>query len=246
MKKVKYVFIAIAFLVMASCSREIPKEIRIDVAQLNIEGKTAYVVHADTTAIVLERDSVVNEESGLYDVRTNLTLVLDSIYSTDQLLDTLTLKLLSADGELLGTLQPTDSLIADSLIAFLGKAVGKAKVVAFKGQMAGESILKLQEGGKLSFAGFSFLFADPQVSKKLNEYRKHLDALLQIGKEAQHNTSRDPFSGFVYAIALGQVLQKAETIDKQLLKIQDKMTPLQRERYNAYHKEMMSYDMRRR
>lgn len=246
MKKMKYLLMAIAFLAMASCSREIPRAVRIDATQLNIQGKTAYVVHADTTAIVLERDSVVNEESGLYDVRTSLTLVLDSTYSTDQLLDTLTLKLQSADGEQLGMLQPADSLIADSLIAFLGKTAGKTKVVAFKGQMAGESILKLQEGGTLSFDGFSFLFADPQASKKLDEYRKHLDALLQIGKEAQQNASRDPFSGFAYAIALGQVLQKTETIDKQLLKMPTRMTPLQRERYNAYHKEMMSYDMRRR
>ena len=246
MRNWRYFLIAIAIMVTASCSWEIPKEVRIDSAQLNIEGQTASMVHADTSAIVLVRDSVADEKSGLYRVETCVTLILDSIYSTDQLTDTLSLKLQSADGDLLGTLQLADSLTTDSLIAFLGKAVGGTQLIPFKGQMSGKSIVKLQEGGKMSFTGFSFLFADPQVNKKLNEYRKLLDAFLQVGKEAQQNASRNPFAGYIYAMVLGQMLQKAEAIDKQLLNLQSKMTPLQRERYNAYHKELMSYSTRRR
>lgn len=245
MRTTKYILMTIAVVLMAACNKEIPMEVSIDATQLGIEGETANMVHADTTAIILVRDSIADENSGLYEVRTNVTLILDSIYFTDQMLDTLELKLQSADGELLGKLQPVDSLLADSLMLFLRKATGNAKTINFKGQMDDKSILKLQDGGKLSFTGFSFLFADPQISKKLDEYRKHLNGFLQLGKEAQQGASRDPFSGFFYAMALGQVLQKAEAIDKQLQKNQDRMTPLQRKRYDAYHKEMISYNMRR-
>ena len=220
-------------------------ETRINASKLDIDGKTAHVVHADTADIVLLRDSLADESSGLFTVHTSLTLVLDSIYPTDQMEDSLALRLQTADGELLVTLMPTDSQIADSLVAYLQKGIGSMKEIAFEGLMDGESILKLQNGAKASFTGFSFLFADPEISKQIDDLRKGLNTLADICKEAQQASSRDMFSGFIYAAIIGEAVKQLDSIDKKLQKVKSQMTPHQLLRFEACHQELLSYDMRK-
>ena len=59
----------------------------------------------------------------------------------------------------------------------------------------------MAEGVKADMKGFSFLYADPTDTALLYEYRKGLDGLIDLAREAKQNTSRDPFSAFVYAMA---------------------------------------------
>lgn len=241
--KLLLVFCIIAIL-MTACRKEVPMEVQISTEQLTIEGKTAHVIHADTTNIVLHRDSSAKENSEFYTIHTSITLVLDSIYPTDKMEDSLTLKLQSADGQILATLLPIDSLLVESLIDYLQTEVGRTKEMVFEGEMDGMSILKLQEGAKVSLSGFSFLFADPTISKELDEYRKALDSLKQITMEAQQATSQDPLSGLFYAIAIGQVVKQINGFDKKLQQKKSKMTPYQLTRYDLYHGELQSYDMK--
>jgi len=248
MKKTgKFLMAAFGAILFAACVKEIPTEVRIGAEQLNIEGKTAGVVHADTADIVLMRDSIADEETGLYTVRTYVTLVLDSVYPTDQVEDTLRLQFASADGKALGTLLPTDSLINDSLIAYLQKGVGMARIVDFEGQMSGKDILALQENPQLSFKGFSFVFADPSITKDLNEYEALLKGLKEFLKEAGDyqksatNSINAGFGGFIYAMVIGKVLDKAEVLDRRLTAKKDRMSPLQLVRFESYRKEMQSF-----
>ena len=234
-----------------ACSKEVPMEVRIDSGQLDIEGKTAHVIHADTTSIVLVRDSIAEENNGLYTVRTSLTLVLDSIYPTDQMEDTLRLQFMASDGQILATFLPTDSLITDSLIVFLNEGIVKLITIDFGGKMDGNSILKLQDGARASFTGFSFLFANPKVTKMLDQYEKYLKAIREVCQEAglyrksAENSINAGFGGFIYLMVIGQAIQKTETLDKQIFAMKEQMTPLQTVRYDIYHKELLSYNLRR-
>ena len=90
--------------------------------QLEISGSLAGLVAADTTGLIIVRDSVANEATDtIYNVRTNVTLVLDSTFTADKMEEELLLNVLGADGSTLVSLAPTDSMIVDSLMAFLKK-----------------------------------------------------------------------------------------------------------------------------
>lgn len=243
MKKGWFLVVATVVMLITACSIEVPMELRINTKQVSIEGNTARAIHTDTADIVLIRDSIADEASGLYCVRTSVDIVLDSIFYTDQMEDSLTLKFLSADGDEQVTMFPTDSLISDTLTAFLQNKVGERVSVFFEGKMSGKSILKLQEGGKVVLAGFSFIYADPKITKTVNDYYNRIQAIRTIIEKARTNPERmKSMEGFVIVLTLQEGFNQVEKINKKLISIKDQMSPLQYAKFKEAHDIMKTYD----
>lgn len=242
MKKGLYLTIALAAILMAAC-KDVPKEVRICAEQIKIDGKTANVIHADTASILLVRDSLPNKDNGLYTVRTALTLLLDSIFYTDQMEDSLTLKLFSTEGQELVTLIPTDSLMADTLITYLQSRIGNSIVINFEGKTSGELISNLQEGGKTTLEGFSFIYADPKITKLVNEYQELVQSISAIVEEGRQNPERmKSMEGFVLLMALQEGFNKVEALNSKLLRMKDRMSHIQYSKFIEAHDLMKTYD----
>lgn len=242
MKKEFYLTIVFAAILMAAC-KEVPKEVRISAEQIEIEGKTANVIHADTSSILLVRDSLPNKDNGHYTVRTTLTLLLDSIFYTDQMEDSLTLKFFSTEGQELVTLIPTDSLMADTLISYLQSRIGNSIAINFEGKTSGKSICKLQEGGKTILAGFSFIYADPKITKQVNEYQKLVQNISVIVEEGRRNPERmKSMQGFIMLMALQEGFNRVEAMNSKLLRLKDRMSLVQYAKFKEAHDLMKTYD----
>lgn len=242
MKK-SFLFVFATCFLMIACEKKVPMSVSMNAELLEINGKTACVVHKDTANIVFLRDSVMDEKADSFTLRTTLTLLLDSVFPTDQMDADLMLSLVSPEGMELATLYPVDSLLKDSLIQFLQKQPGEKMSIDFKGLVGRSQLIQMAEGVKACLKGFSFLYADPTATKLLNEYRKALDGMINLAREAKQNTSRDAFSAFVYAMAFPQLIDQIEKkIDNKLLGMKDKMSPLQLECYEMYHRELKTYE----
>ena len=242
MKKELYLTIAFAAILMAAC-KEVPKEVRISAEQIEIEGKTAHVIHADTASILLVRDSLPNKDNELYTVRTALTLLLDSIFYTDQMEDSLTLKLFSTEGQELVALIPTDSLMADTLITYLQSRIGNRIAINFEGKMSRESIFKLQKGGKTTLAGFSFIYADPKITKQVNKYHELVQNISIMVEEGRRNPERmKSMQGFIMLMALQEGFNRVEAMNSKLLRLKDRMSLAQYAKFKEAHDLMKTYD----
>lgn len=242
MKKEFYLTIAVAAILMVAC-KDVPKEVRICADQIEIDGKTAHVIHADTASILLVRDSLPDKDNGLYTVRTALTLLLDSIFYTDQMEDSLTLNLFSIEGQELGKLIPIDSLMADTLITYLQSRIGNSIAINFKGEISEESILKLQEGGKTTLAGFSFIYADPKITKQVNEYHELVQNISIMIEEGRRNPERmKSMQGFIMLMALQEGFNRVEAMNSKLLRSKDRMSLVQYAKFKEAHDLMKTYD----
>lgn len=238
--------LAVCFCMMA-CQKNVPVSVSMPADQFEINGKTSAFVHADTADIVFLRDTLADEKADSFALKTTLTLLLDSAFSTDKMEEVLSLQLASSEGDALTTLCPVDSLLEDSLIHFLQKKPGQQVTIDFQGMIGRQQLIKMAEGVKATMAGFSFLYADPEANYLLSEYRKGLDELLKLAKEAKQATARDPFSAWIYVMAITQVVdQMDKKIDKKLLAMKDRMSARQQDLYAAYHTEMKSYENNQR
>lgn len=231
-------------MVMTSCKEEmVPTSVSMSADQLEITGKTASSVRKDTAAIVFMRDTVADEKADSFMLRTTLTLLLDSVFPTDKMDGSVALTLTTQDGAEQTTLHPVDSVLADSLIQFLQKKPGESIDIVFEGLVERSQLMKMAAGVKAVMDGFSFIYADPKANYLLNEYRKGLDALNDLAREAKQTSARDPFSSIFYVMAVAQVVDQIEKkIDRKLVAMKDKMSPTQLDRYNAYHSEWLVWN----
>lgn len=230
----------IAFYVFSACKEDTPMSVTINADQLEIQGQTAHVVHADTTAIVITRDSLpVDEKNEMYRVQTSIRLILDSLFITDSLEDTLKLQFTNAEGNALAVLVPSDSTITDSLIVYLKKETGKTIDIAFEGQMDRSTLLQLKKGAKIAFTGFSFPFADPKITAKLDKFGKAVGTLKELYRDLKKSqNSHDAFGNMFAAMFFVKGLENVNTMDREVANMKSRMTPVQLAKYELYHQEL--------
>lgn len=204
----------------------IPMSIELEGVQLDINGSQAGLVAADTLGLIIARDSVVNEATDtIYNVSTNVTLVLDGTFIADKMEEKLLLNVIGADGTPLVSLAPTDSMIVDSLVAFLKNSVGEKIEIRFAGKTEKSKFLKLDNVTKVALTGFSFhqldpeAMADPKITSLIDKFEK-------LAKEINKDIKE-----FGY---LGVGNGRATEIGAMRIKLsssKSKMTPKQLERF---------------
>ncbi|MCH5311796.1 MAG: hypothetical protein J1E57_07575 [Prevotella sp.] len=170
MKKVFITILGIAVLIVAGCQKEkeitVPLSMQIDAGKVEIIGSTAEVVKADTAQLILFRDSVTNEETDtVYNIHTSLRLLLDKTFEADKMEDTLQLEFINDTGASLVTLASADSILADSLVAFLNKKPNESIEIEFAGQIEKSKFLQLSNVVKVVLRNFSF-HLDPEAGFK--------------------------------------------------------------------------------
>ena len=148
MKKVFITILGITVLIVAGCQKEkeitVPLSMQIDAGKVEMIGSTAEVVKADTVQLILFRDSATNEETDtVYNIHTSLRLLLDKTFEADKMEDTLQLEFLDDTGASLVTLASADSILADSLVAFLNKKPNESIEIEFAGQIEKSKFLQL-------------------------------------------------------------------------------------------------------
>ena len=202
--------------------------------QLGISGSQTGLVTADTTSLIIVRDSVVNEATDtIYNVRTNVILVLDSTFTADKMEEELLLNVLGADGSTLVSLAPTDSMVVDSLMVFLKKGVGEKIEIGFAGNTEKSKFLKIGNATRVTLTGFSFhqfdpeAMADPKITNLLNEYEKWGNNVVEEFQEY----------GFAGTLETNFLSDVTEDLEKRKVE----MTPKQLERYLKLRKRFIEY-----
>lgn len=225
------VICAIGFLFTAcqEIEKPIPMSMELTGVQLEISGSQAGLVAADTTGLIIVRDSIANEAADtIYNVRTNLTLVLDSTFAADKMEEKLLLNILGADGSILVSLAPTDSMIVDNLMAFLKKDIGEKMEIGFAGSIEENKFLKIENATKVMLIGFSFhqfdpeAMADPAINRLINQYEAK-------GIKFENLEGEDGVP--VEVLYVGDLKERAKLANK-LGGLKKKMTPKQLERFN--------------
>lgn len=230
--KRKHLFVVICAIgsLFTACQEKekpIPMSTELAGVQLEISGSQAGLVAADTTGLIIVRDSVANEATDtIYNVRTNLTLVLDSTFTADKMEEKLLLNVLGTDGSTLVSFAPTDSMIVDSLMAFLKKGVGEKIEIGFVGSTEKSNFLKIGDATKVMLTGFSFhqldpeALADPKITNLIDRFEK-------LAKEIKKDIQEYGYLGVGNARA-----EEIGTMRNNLLRLQQKMSPKQQERFN--------------
>ena len=223
------VICAIGSLLTACQEKEMPIPMSMELAgvQLDISGSPAGLVTADTANLIIVRDFVANEATDtIYNVRTNVILVLDSTFTADKMEEELLLNVLGADGSPLVSLAPTDSMIADSLMAFLKKRVGEKIEIEFAGNTEKSNFLQIENATKVTLAGFSFheldpeAMADPKITSLIDKFEK-------LAKEINKDIREFGYIG----VGNGRA-SEIGAIRIKLFGSKSKMTPKQLERFN--------------
>ena len=212
---------------LAACQKEAPIPMQVEAgAQVEISGNRASIVKADTTRLVIVRDSVADEKTDtVYDLHTSLTLILDSTFMADKMEDSLSLKINDV------VFAPADSTLADSLISFMKKQPGTAINIQLAGQASRSQFLGLALSDAVVLSGYSFheldpeSLADPKITAMLKDYletAKGIRDLQEIEKEAGPMGS-----------CCAPLYEHYDLCQKSLDKMKDKMTPKQRKAYEA-------------
>lgn len=143
---------AVVTLLTACQQKEAPAPMQVVVSShVDIVGNRANIVRLDTASLVIVRDTVANEKTDtIYNLRTSLTLILDSTFMADKMEDSMQLQI---NGIIF---VPKDSVYADNLIAFLKSDVGSKTNVEFTGKAERSKFLKLTNALNVSLTGFSF------------------------------------------------------------------------------------------
>lgn len=230
--KRKHLFVVICAIgsLFTACQEKekpIPMSMELAGVQLEISGSQVGLVAADTTGLIIVRDSVANEATDtIYNVRTNVTLVLDSTFTADKMEEELLLNVLGADGSTLVSLAPTDSMIVDSLMAFLKKGVGEKIEIGFAGNTEKSKFLKLNNATKVTLVGFSFhefdpeAMADPAITQLLNKWQKYVQQYRDEVDELAEAGGRGIPGMFIY--------NDEEKCYKQLSGMVSRMSPKQK------------------
>lgn len=230
--KRKHLFVVICAIgsLFTACQEKekpIPMSMELAGVQLEISGSQAGLVAADTTGLIIVRDSVANEATDtIYNVRTNITLMLDSTFTADKMEEKLLLNVMGTDGSTLVSLAPTDSMIVDSLMAFLKKGVGEKIEIGFAGSTEKSKFLNIENATKVMLTGFSFheldpeAMADPKITNLINRFEK-------LAKEIKKDIQEFGYLGVGNARA-----EEIGTMRNNLLRLQQEMSPKQQERFN--------------
>lgn len=242
-KGLRILLYIMASCVFVGCKEEVPMSVIINADQLEIKGTTAHVIHADTAGIVITRDSLPVDEKheDLYHVSTTVRLILDSLFLTDCIEDTLRLTFTNAEGKELATFVPSDSTIVDSLIVYLKKEVGKTIDIAFEGDMDREALLQLRLAPKISFTGFSFPFADPKVTAKIDKLGEFISTLKEMYRDLKKSSKggySNAFNNMFEAFFFMKGLENTNKLDKEVAGLKSRMTPVQLAKYELYHQEL--------
>ena len=228
--RVKFAIAILMGVIFASCASDPPISITFQNDQLDIKGDNALCVHTDTATIAVVRDSIP-DESGQYNIRTAIKLVLDSVYPTDDLTERIKLNILSEEGESLAVLYPIDSLLGDTLVRFIQSSVDNKTSITFEGKMHVESF-EMVKHKKMTLTGFTFTYANPEITKKINDLKEALDAVQKIGLEAkEYQESAKGFNslggGFMYALMFKAYAESIQKMGEELSKKEKDMTPKQ-------------------
>lgn len=223
MKK-SYVMMIVVVMFLTACQRnEVSIPLQVVVSQVEIVGEQANIVKLDTASLVIVRDSVANEKTDtIYNVKTSITIILDSTFVADKIEKTLQLQINDI------TFVPADSAFANNLISFLKSEPGTKTVIEFVGKAEKNKYLQFQNATKASFTDFSFhkldpeALADPNITKMLNSYAKWLKTMKQ---------DKDDNYGTLPQMYVHQGLPEAYGLYKKLHVQETKMTPKQKERF---------------
>jgi len=221
----------------ASCTEETPMTVAIDASQLQIEGNCASKIHADTAKIVIQRDSLpMAGRDTVYVMHTVVTLLLDSTYFTDQMDTVPDLHLMFSDGTPVTTLQPTDSLLRNTLINFVTSTPGVFTTIIFQGEITRSAMLRLsKEGGKALFTGFSFQYADPEIARSVDEFYKAVMGIVTFKEQYEQRRAEMEAlpmeQKWEKALLLMGIINNAATIGNRTARLEKKMTERQHEKY---------------
>lgn len=221
----------------ASCTEETPMTVAIDASQLQIEGNCASKIHADTAKIVFQRDSLpIAGRDTVYVMHTVVTLLLDSTYFTDQMNTVPDLRLMFSDGTPVTTLQPTDSLLRNTLINFVTSTPGVFTTIGFRGEITRSAMLRLsKKEGKALFTGFSFQYADPEIARRVDEFYQAVMGIVTFKEQyEQRKAEMDALPMEKRAQALFMlmgIINNAATIGNETARFEKKMTERQHEKY---------------
>lgn len=223
MRKTFICSLTVAALLVA-CQKEVPIPMKVEAgAQVEISGDRANTVKADTTRLVIIRDSVADEKTDtVYNLHTSLTLILDSTFMADKMEDSLLLKINDV------VFAPVDSTLADSLISFMKKQPGMAINIQLKGQAPRSQFLGLSLANTAVLSGYSFHELDPE-SLAVPEVTAMLKDYLETERYLREVEEEGGWLGSSAAYMLGQHESNKRALDM----MKDKMTPKQRKAYEA-------------
>ena len=223
---------------LAACTEEAPMSITLNADKLQIKGKSASQVHPDTAKIVFLRDSLpIESRDSVYVLQTTIVIWLDSTFSTDQIDSLPELQLKFGDGKLATTLTPTDSLLGNSLVSFMNETPGVSIPVDFQGEISRKTMIRLsKEGGVANLTGFSFVYADPAITKKVDElYDKVMPVISNLEYYKQNPKATKSLSWEdKFGLALGShyALSEAASMAGSLARFEKRMTKRQYEKYH--------------
>lgn len=214
----------IVAILLVACQKDAPILMKVEAGvQVEISGDRASIVKADTTRLVIVRDSVADEKTDtVYKLYTSLTLILDSTFMADKMEDSLLLKINDV------VFVPTDSTLADSLISFMKKQPGTAINIQLTGQALRSQFLGLAFANTSVLSGYSFheldpeSLADPEITAMLKDYLETERYLREVEEEGG-------WLGSSAAYMLGRHEANQSALDM----MKDKMTPKQRKAYEA-------------
>lgn len=200
---------------------ELPIPMQVEVKkQVEIVGNRADRVRADTSSLMIVRDSVLNEKTDtVYNLKTSITILLDSTFMSDKMEESLQLKINDL------VFVPADSAFANTLINFLKSDSGTKVVVDFVGKAEKSRFLSLQNATNVSVTGFSFheldpeALADPQITSLIKSFER-------LAKQMDNDMREYGSMG----VGIANIRELCEMRDR-LRGVSDRMTPKQAERF---------------
>lgn len=224
MKILHFILVTAVVALLTACQEnEKPVPMQAEVNSLvEIVGNKANIVRPDTMSLVIVRDSVADEKTDtVYNLKTSLTLVLDSTFIADKMEASMKLQINDI------TFIPMDSAYADCLIAFLKSDVGTKTTIEFTGKTERSKFLQLSNAVKVSLMGFSFhevdpeAMADPKITKLIDSYEKWINTMNNAKKENY---------GMLPQMYVHEGLPEAYDLYKKLAAQESMMSPKQKER----------------
>lgn len=230
MRKTFILSVIAAAILLAACENNVPVPMQVEIGvPVAISGNRAALVKADTTQLLLVRDSVADEKTDtIYNLHTSLTLILDSTFLADKMEEHLELNINDI------ILTPTDSVLADSLMAFLKKQPGATVSIAFAGQTVRSQFIQLATASNATLTGFSFheldpeSLADPKITQLLDKWQRYIRQYQREVDDLEEAGGRGIPGMFIY--------KDEERCYKQLYAEIKRMTPGQKALFDRLDK----------
>ena len=99
--------------------------------------------------------------------------------------------------------------------------------------------MQLKKGAKIDFTGFSFPFADPKITAKLDKLGRAVGTLKELYRDLKKSqNSHDAFGNMFAAMFFVKGLENVNAMDREVANMKSRMTPVQLAKYELYHQEL--------